>query len=359
MHALSLHKVRQVSFQNVAAALLSLIVFATVIVLQVSAYRERQAEIGALKSRSGMQVDLEQLERLVPNIHHLWACRNPLFSHPDAWDFHLSAFGKDIESNKFGPGDWPRLCEMDSDGDGARNGDEMGDPCCEWQPGVRPAYRVWNLTNPGRAESSLTSAQLKELSPSGCRASGLDASWVQVQKEQFLKQYYMRHESDKHSDDALRGIKYPFLAVIIALLGWWSIRRGLLCDLTGFGKVPGLGAPLGRIERLLIIAGAYVWTDGVAGLTHITFDFCPHSFPILGSVATGFQYHHYHPSAWVVVPYWQMMSHSVPLVGFVSCILFCLPPSRCFRLFWSLTFVVCSGALLHHGAHTSLGSPGT
>merc|ERR1711894_580966 len=35
------------------------------------------------------------------------------------------------------------LCGMDSDGDGIKNGEELGDPLCEWAPGqapARPAY---------------------------------------------------------------------------------------------------------------------------------------------------------------------------------------------------------------------------
>ncbi|XP_069138140.1 dopamine beta-hydroxylase-like [Argopecten irradians] len=31
------------------------------------------------------------------------------------------------------------LCEMDSDGDGVSNGEELGDPNCEWTPGLSPA----------------------------------------------------------------------------------------------------------------------------------------------------------------------------------------------------------------------------
>jgi hypothetical protein len=30
------------------------------------------------------------------------------------------------------------VCEMDSDKDGATNGEELGDPCCEWKVGGKP-----------------------------------------------------------------------------------------------------------------------------------------------------------------------------------------------------------------------------
>lgn len=42
----------------------------------------------------------------------------------------LSAFGEDWKSMGF---EWTtELCEMDSDGDGVTNGEELGDPCCLW-----------------------------------------------------------------------------------------------------------------------------------------------------------------------------------------------------------------------------------
>jgi hypothetical protein len=34
------------------------------------------------------------------------------------------------------------LCEKDSDGDGATNGEELGDPCCVWNPGDQPQTKA-------------------------------------------------------------------------------------------------------------------------------------------------------------------------------------------------------------------------
>lgn len=45
----------------------------------------------------------------------------------------LSPFGEDWRSNGFL---WTKeLCELDSDGDGYTNGEELGDPCCTWSVG--------------------------------------------------------------------------------------------------------------------------------------------------------------------------------------------------------------------------------
>ncbi len=40
-------------------------------------------------------------------------------------------FGEDYESTS----GWAKLCQKDSDGDGATNGVELGDPDCAWRPG--------------------------------------------------------------------------------------------------------------------------------------------------------------------------------------------------------------------------------
>jgi len=45
----------------------------------------------------------------------------------------LNPFGEDWKASGF---QWTReLCELDSDGDGYTNGEELGDPCCLWVPG--------------------------------------------------------------------------------------------------------------------------------------------------------------------------------------------------------------------------------
>jgi len=110
---------------------------------------------------------------------------------------------------------------------------------------------------------------------------------------------------------------------------------------------------LSRSARAGIYLCAYFWTDGVAGLTHLTFDFCPQWYPLIGSVARGFQYHHYHPTAWVVVPFTVMLSHSLPLLGLLSLSLVVIPPRRCFRAFWCLTYVLClTTVMTHRWVHT-------
>ena len=59
------------------------------------------------------------------------------------------------------PDPWRKICHEDPDGDGVTNGEELGDPCCEWTPGAQP-YRKWNLSHPGRPEENSTQAHLKQ-----------------------------------------------------------------------------------------------------------------------------------------------------------------------------------------------------
>ncbi|XP_067664198.1 dopamine beta-hydroxylase-like [Haliotis asinina] len=48
---------------------------------------------------------------------------------------------------------WANVCNMDSDGDGMTNGQELGDPQCMWTPGATPT-RTTNLTHPGYCDTS-------------------------------------------------------------------------------------------------------------------------------------------------------------------------------------------------------------
>ncbi|KAG9408107.1 hypothetical protein AC1031_021342 [Aphanomyces cochlioides] len=79
----------------------------------------------------------------------------------------LSPFGIDFDDAR------------DSDGDGATNGEELGDPCCVWRMG-KPPYRD-QATHPGKPDD-FTPAQLKRLQcsfakpRSECKCSGGDCT---------------------------------------------------------------------------------------------------------------------------------------------------------------------------------------
>ncbi|KAG9408105.1 a1-alpha2 repression [Aphanomyces cochlioides] len=53
------------------------------------------------------------------------------------------------------------LCNLDSDGDGATNGEELGDPCCVWKFGDTPS-RSTLLSHPGEP-NEFTRAELDKL----------------------------------------------------------------------------------------------------------------------------------------------------------------------------------------------------
>lgn len=63
-----------------------------------------------------------------------------------------NAFGSDFED---AGNEWTvSLCQMDSDGDGQTNGQELGDPCCEWTKGGTP-QRTSGISHP--SDSTKTS----------------------------------------------------------------------------------------------------------------------------------------------------------------------------------------------------------
>lgn len=292
-------------------------------------------------------IEYEDLGNLVPNFHHVWASKNPLLIDHGSkkWNtnYAYNLFGRDVIRWR----DWKKICWMDSDKDGNTNGQEMGDPCCTWSPGDDSLkYRVWNLTHPGKASDNFTKEEVHDVTPESCSLTQEELD--RVKHQQFQNQYYMMHESDLKTPDSLRWLKYPMVGMMALVVGSWSVKRGLLLDMFGVGPEGEGGMPLSPQKRALVVLAAFLWTDGIAGLTHLTFDFSPRDYPIIGNVATGFQFHHYHPSAWVVVPFWQMMSHSVPLLGFLSCFLLALPPTRPFRLFWVWTFILCFTTVLSH-----------
>ncbi|KAF0697919.1 Aste57867_11416 [Aphanomyces stellatus] len=70
----------------------------------------------------------------------------------------LNRFGFDFHAAKFR---WTtELCEKDSDGDGATNGEELGDPCCVWQVGWAPDT---NTVSPPGTPNKFSSDDLAKL----------------------------------------------------------------------------------------------------------------------------------------------------------------------------------------------------
>jgi hypothetical protein len=77
---------------------------------------------------------------------------------------HADGTGDLIALNKFGSAfdaaglKWTvELCQADSDGDGQTNGQELGDPCCEWKVGATPKF-IGGLSHPGDASSKVSAA---------------------------------------------------------------------------------------------------------------------------------------------------------------------------------------------------------
>ncbi|GLE01938.1 hypothetical protein PINS_up010776 [Pythium insidiosum] len=75
------------------------------------------------------------------------------------------------------------LCKADSDGDGQTNGQELGDPCCEWKNDGDPVRYSTGLSNPGDASSTANPALWATIScyngsGSGSASNGSDVGYL-------------------------------------------------------------------------------------------------------------------------------------------------------------------------------------
>jgi len=72
-------------------------------------------------------------------------------SAPATWN----DFGLDVKANlSGGTPDWAAVCEMDSDGDGWTNGEELLDPDCVWSTGDPMPGLMGDVTKPGDPNSA-------------------------------------------------------------------------------------------------------------------------------------------------------------------------------------------------------------
>ncbi|KAJ8320050.1 hypothetical protein KUTeg_001637 [Tegillarca granosa] len=80
-----------------------------------------------------------------------YAIRHPCNGSPWGGVGHVRQGGGGPR-NKFGLDyaryrDWRQICQLDSDGDGRTNGEELGDPQCVWTGGPAPATNA-PITHP-------------------------------------------------------------------------------------------------------------------------------------------------------------------------------------------------------------------
>lgn len=95
---------------------------------------------------SGVAAAQPPFVNLVPNASDCTTCHT---SPPQ-----FNAFGMDVAANlSGGEPDWSAVWNLDSDGDGQTNGEELGDPCGVWTVGDTPA-RTTDISAPGDANDT-------------------------------------------------------------------------------------------------------------------------------------------------------------------------------------------------------------
>lgn len=109
--------------------------------------------IAAASMLAGAAVGLPTFPALMPNGAAVPSCA--AFGHIDCVPGGpRNQFGLDWAANGR---TWnPTFCALDSDGDGVTNGEELGDPCCQWTTDNTspPGFRSDNISNPGDATST-------------------------------------------------------------------------------------------------------------------------------------------------------------------------------------------------------------
>ncbi|GMF24089.1 unnamed protein product [Phytophthora lilii] len=152
-----------------------------------------------------------------------------------------NVFGQDFESAGL---EWTKeLCETDSDKDGQTNGQELGDPCCEWTIGSSPAWSS-GISHPGDATKTSDPARLAAIR---C-ISATSESESAPELGHAVHDWPERNAFGQDFDDAGRR---------------WSVK---FCqsDSDGDGQTNGqeLGDPCCEWDE--ISGGSPLWSDGLS-----------------------------------------------------------------------------------------------
>jgi len=272
----------------------------------------------------------------IPNYNHLWSSTDLLFVNSDAASGQLTPFGRDFALR----GGWKEVCQLDSDGDGVRNGEELGDPCCRWTSAdaehyfklaSQEEYRRWLLSDPGDPSSvSDTNSEPYECTVQA--RHGHHRFWVQNKYDpvtyhtQFHEFYY--HGLERKNEPARFEKAQMFCFVVFLLTLWhWIWNKSLLQDLfpdTASKRGIGLG----------IFIASFFYLDLFSGVVHIILDYAPHWLPVLGRVAYGTQLHHHDPTNFLKDSFVDHVGHVHLILPVMPLLVFASNGSGYQRLWW-------------------------
>ncbi|MEZ4296338.1 MAG: hypothetical protein R3B70_15310 [Polyangiaceae bacterium] len=118
---------------------------------------------------SGSALAKDEYVVRIPN-GNVKSCLN---CHPGNNTNVLNSFAMDTSNQVGKPAEqwWAGLVDLDSDGDGQTNGEELGDPCGEWLIGLDPP-RTTDISNPGDPASTSADPDSPECDPNGSGGGG-------------------------------------------------------------------------------------------------------------------------------------------------------------------------------------------
>jgi len=279
----------------------------------------------------------DKRNEMMPNAHHVWWALELWWRDSQQVGYEFNSFGMNMFAR--GITNWTAACLSDVNGDGIRDGQHLGDPCCTWKPSAgrfslanKLEYRRWHLTHPSTKpkrgnNDALLSDELDE--PLDCDVEYDNAHY----QSQFLKFYL--HGADKgigSEENPLNIVKLLSLLAIAYIAARWIICEGLLQDAFPFLHRSS-GAISGRVSCSICIA-SFLYMDMTSGIIHLILDYAPFDIPVLGSIARGFQYHHDDPTGIIRITWYEYVSHIHFLIPLIYVAVYLSDASPAQRLFW-------------------------
>jgi len=267
--------------------------------------------------------------QLIPNYDRVWYAKNLLWKNCQHRGGKLCRFGIHAEEAWY---NWTKLCWIDSDLDNWTNGEELGDPCCIWRPGMKLPW--WPATHPSKHSDHPPESM--RFDTAKCEAA-VTISNSSIADDAFEKFYYAEHLESL-------GDEHPwYLICFIAIMLVW-VRQSIqdAKHLSG----------LGRVYAACILVGVYLYVDLMSAFLHAFLDNCSTDHALYGKQCRGTQYHHYHPRSQSLIPIYQWFYNPIAvgvtipvlLLHMIPRMIYYYPPQMnfaiiCMGFVWPLTYV--------------------
>lgn len=250
----------------------------------------------------------------------MWYAKNLIWGNSQRPSLAENWFGEAAREAEY---NWTKLCWLDSDQDNWTNGEELGDPCCIWLPGMKLPW--WPATHPGKTGDTPTG---KRFDQANCDNFTSPDTFTNSE-EAFQDFFYAEYPKD------IVGRQHPWYLIFYSAIMLTWIQRSF-----------DDSRCISTVQAAFILVGVYLYVDLMSAFLHTYLDNCSIDHPVYGGQCRGTQYHHYHPRSQSLAPMFTWFCNPIAVGVTIPVLLLQMVPRAVYQYPPQMSFAITCGGLV-------------